>query len=309
MSLTSILKSSKERDKEFQSVLREIIPKKNEFYTLSGKSAFTKEYEMVVPYTLTNPYQASLVGTAFDYLARAMIAQIVISNSEDFFKKINAENGLNIMKGFFKKSVYNSFRLNYKYKKSIKQFNSFVKGKNEIGSLVTAACYLAKLEQIFRSGLPPIDAKKSLFSDPAEEIKKELEYMCRVFQEKFLITKIISQKSKVIYNPTFGIASLMVGGADGDIIIDGVLYDFKSGKALGYSWKEVAQLIGYYFLNEISVTLNSSDWPDTNKDLEIKKVAFYKARYGEIEYFDLAHYDKQMINEITNRMILCLRKR
>ncbi len=87
MSLTSILKSSKERDKEFQSILREIIPKKNEFYTLSGKSAFTKEYEMVVPYTLTNPYQASLVGTAFDYLARAMIAQIVISNSEDFFKK------------------------------------------------------------------------------------------------------------------------------------------------------------------------------------------------------------------------------
>ncbi|GCF75397.1 hypothetical protein BC2926_29380 [Bacillus cereus] len=56
-------------------------------------------------------------------------------------------------------------------------------------------------------------------------------------------------------------------------------------------------------------TPNNSDWPDTYKDLEIKKVVFYKARYGEIEYFDLAQFDKQTINEITNRIILCLRKR
>ncbi|EDZ56992.1 hypothetical protein BCH308197_3575 [Bacillus cereus H3081.97] len=68
-------------------------------------------------------------------------------------------------------------------------------------------------------------------------------------------------------------------------------------------------MIGYYFLNEVSVTLNSSDWLDIYKDLEIKKVAFYKARYGEIECFYLAHYEKQMVNEITNRMILHLRKR
>lgn len=60
MSLTSILKSSKERDKEFQSILREIIPKKNEFYTLSGKSAFTKEYEMVVPHN-TRFHEASRI--------------------------------------------------------------------------------------------------------------------------------------------------------------------------------------------------------------------------------------------------------
>ncbi|WP_163092921.1 hypothetical protein [Bacillus cereus] len=163
MSLTSILKSSKESDKEFQSILREIIPKKNEFLTLSGKLAFTKEYEMVVPYNLTNPYNASLVGTAFDYLARAMIAQIVISNSEDFFKKINAEHGLKLMKSFLKNSVLASFKLNYKYKKSIKDFQKFIKGKNEISSLINAACYLAKLEHFFRSGLPPMDTKKSLF--------------------------------------------------------------------------------------------------------------------------------------------------
>ncbi|MED3077021.1 MULTISPECIES: hypothetical protein [Bacillus] len=307
MSLTSILKSSKERDKEFQSILRKIIPKKNEFKTVSGKTAFTKEYEMLVPYTLTNPYQASLVGTAFDYLARAMIAQVAIGNSEDFFKKINAENGLKIMKSFFKKSILSSFKLNYHYKKSIKQFQLFINGKNEINELITAACYLAKLEHIFRSGLPPMNPKKSLFSNPEEVIKKELEDMCRAFQKRFLVTEIVSQKSKVIYNPTFGIASLMVGGADGDIIIDGVLYDFKSGKALGYSWKEVAQLIGYYFLNEISVTLNSSEWSDAYKDLKIKKVAIYKARYGEVEYFDLANYDRQMVSEITNKMILHLK--
>lgn len=49
--------------------------------------------------------------------------------------------------------------------------------------------------------------------------------MCDVFQERFIPT--INSSSKIIYNPNFGVASAFVGGADGDVIIDGTLYDFK----------------------------------------------------------------------------------
>lgn len=53
---------------------------------------------------------------------------------------------------------------------------SCIKGKNEISSLITAACFLAKLEHIFRSSMPQMDIKKSLFSEPAAEIEMAVKY-------------------------------------------------------------------------------------------------------------------------------------
>ncbi|PKR92786.1 DNA repair protein [Bacillus cereus Rock4-18] len=40
------------------------------------------------------------MGTAFDYIARLMIARIVINNREGLFTELAAEKGLNKMKRF-----------------------------------------------------------------------------------------------------------------------------------------------------------------------------------------------------------------
>lgn len=131
----------------------------------------------------------------------------------------------------------------------------FVADGNDFQTIIKVSCFLANLECVYRDHRPPVNIRKSLFSPPSDDIARELEAMCKVFEEKFLVPEIIHEESKVVYNPNFGLASLMVNGADGDIIIDGVLYNFKTGKSFVYSSENAAQLIGYYLLNEISLAV------------------------------------------------------
>ncbi|WP_062353417.1 hypothetical protein [Bacillus kwashiorkori] len=78
MPLSSVLKGSKPNEKEFQLILREIILDKKTFKTISGRKAFFKiEYEALVPYDLVKGYNSTVIGTAFDYLARIMLARVV----------------------------------------------------------------------------------------------------------------------------------------------------------------------------------------------------------------------------------------
>ncbi|MEK4790528.1 hypothetical protein [Bacillus sp. FSL K6-2971] len=61
MSLTSNLS----KVPQFKEIVAAIAPKKKDFKTLSGKSPFSKEYKTLVPYTLENPSDASLIGDCF----------------------------------------------------------------------------------------------------------------------------------------------------------------------------------------------------------------------------------------------------
>jgi hypothetical protein len=300
MSLTSLLKGSKPNQKEFQEILRAIIPSKKLFQTISGKEAFSKvEYEVLVPYNLVKKYNSSVIGTAFDYLARIMLSRVVEKNREEVYTNLSAERGLMILSRFLKNHSSIESKIKKKYKRSMKRLKAYSKNKKDINDLALDACFLAKLDHILRSGLPPTNLyEKSFFDDPDDEIIMDLKLLCDVFQEKFIPT-VLSPSSEVIYNPNFGVSSAFVGGADGDIIIDGTLYDFKTGKGVGYKWQEVAQIVGYFLLEEISLEVNNSEGnyfiDDSYQHLDIKRIAFYRARYGEIEYIDTSYFDKNLI--------------
>ncbi|MBM7554417.1 hypothetical protein [Thalassobacillus pellis] len=296
ISLTSMLKSKTHTHKEFQTILREALPKKKSFRTISGHAPFSSEYQMIVPYTLTNPYKSFLVGIAFDYLARIMIAKMVKKNKEVSYINLTAEKGLTVMKLLMQKNKWAFFRLKRKYIKIIKKMKQCINGKKDIESLIPNTCFLAKLEQVYRSGMPPMDINKAFYTDPESDVINDLKQMCHTFQRYFLTDKVITPYSEVIYNPNFGVASSFVGGADGDIFIDGTLYDFKSGKSKGYKWQEVAQLVGYFLLNELSAELEEG-FLHANKPLTIKRIAFYRARYGEIEYFDISSFHEPSIEQ------------
>ena len=132
--------------------------------------------------------------------------------------------------------------------------------------------------------------------------------MLEVFQTKFINSGIITPESIVVYNPTFGDASYFCGGADADIYIDGTLYDFKCTKREGYVWKDVSQILGYYLLDCIS-----KDSKDRENDLdkyEIRRIAFYKARFGEVEYYDVSRESySQTIKEFEKIFWKYVRKR
>nr|WP_304220243.1 hypothetical protein [Fredinandcohnia onubensis] len=98
MSLSSLLKGSKPNEKEFKAILKEIIPDKKSFKTISGKEAFSKtEYEAIVPYTLVKSYNSTVIGTSFDYLARIMLARVVKKKRDESYTDITAEGGFKVL--------------------------------------------------------------------------------------------------------------------------------------------------------------------------------------------------------------------
>jgi hypothetical protein len=319
MSLSSILTGTKEKDKEIQSILKSIIPPRKVFNTISGLSPFSAQYKLYVPYSLSSPFNSRVVGTAFDYLARMIIASIVDKNKSTAFSHLAAYSGLiNVERNIKSKKVISELEAKYidslvaflkliyinkldvKLKKSdlnkiewvaYKEFLKCPKGL-EWNELYLGAYYFAKLELVYRSGgLLPSDIKKSLMDDPDTEILLELEKLCNVFKEKFIIPQILTSDSTVIYNPSFGSSSFELGGADADVFVDGTLYDFKTTKQGGYNWRDVAQLTCYYL---ISCSENAKE--ESTSSLygeDITRIAFYKARFGEIEFYDIKFTNQQ----------------
>ena len=343
MSLKSMLTGSSESDKAFQSVIKKNLPRKEDFSTVYGQMPFS-EYKVLAPYELENPTDAGIVGTAFDYLARAMIAQPLEKNKEEsvlglkaligierIAKKINKEELHMLQKKYvevlvdFIDYVYSNYALipdnifdrckqeefmawsKYMEKASLSSYEP----NSDITRLISGAYYLAKLEQVFRTGgMLPENGISSLIKEPSRELVRDISNLCRVFNERFIEGGLVHPKSVVIFNPSFGIASYACGGADADVYVDGVLYDFKTSKKNGYNWKEIAQLVMYYYLNEIVASIEEPDMLEAAAQLSeynIFKLAFYKARFGEIEYLDTEYFASKEaednFNEISDLLL------
>ncbi len=300
MSLKSMLKGKTEKDKQFQKILKDIINPRPSFTTISGRKAFSAEYEMLAPYSLSNPYLATLVGAGFDYLARFMVAN-KIKNSSDkklAYSHLVADHGLKKLERMIGKRDYKT--LDKKYSKGIKECKQFINNKkSSFDEIINYAGYLASLEFIARSGIPPQDIKKSLIDDTDTEVINDLRILCNVFEDKFINSGFLNETSSVLFNPRFGIGSMCCGGADADIFIDGTLYDFKCTKSKGYSWTECAQILGYYLLNIIDIRCGGQGMGiDKFGDVHrINRLAFYKGRFGEIEYIDIDLLDDSKVEQ------------
>lgn len=306
MSLTSLIKGKTETDKKVQTILRNAIPKKSEFSSMSEHQAFSQHVPIQVPYELSISYHASVVGTAFDYMARLLIARLKKDLMED---ELVARRGLDIIlkyEKFHPAGKKLTARVEKKYKQAIRQINQFTKKeKVDVKEVVPHACFLSRLEHIFRSGLPPMDIQKSLLNEELEEITEDVYKLCKVFEEVFIRTNVITKDSDVVYNPHFGKVSMGCGGADADVYIDGTLYDFKSTKAKGYKWQDIAQIYGYFLLDCIAYDMNDKSASLYGRD--IKRIAIYKARYGEIEYVDTATLSKEKLYDAKEALIRVLK--
>ncbi|MER1985861.1 MAG: hypothetical protein ABS948_08220 [Solibacillus sp.] len=301
MSLTSLLKGKKPQDKAFQHIIKETLPGKGDFKTISGNLAFSRlQYTVQVPYNLVKPYNSGIIGTAFDYLARLMIARVVKTNSDQAHNDLVAENGVNLVSGWLRNYPTTLKRVHMRFHETREHFRKCSNHEQDIKDFIQDACFLAKLEQMYRTGLPPTNLLQEEFFDaPDDEVVRDLERLCKVFQDTFIST-CVTPASTVIYNPTFGICSALAGGADGDIIIDGTLYDFKTGKDVGYKWQEAAQITGYYLFNELASEISEEE-SYTYK--EIRQIAFYRARYGEVEYMEVGDFSAHQIQQAKQEFV------
>ncbi|MHA1221691.1 MAG: hypothetical protein ACTSP3_00255 [Candidatus Heimdallarchaeaceae archaeon] len=265
MSLTSFLK------------IKEV---KEKFKQTFKKPSIKLEGELLVLPQTTN---YSLVGTAFDYLMRFIlehhnhnaitfpwIAEQVLIYLDDYLMIAETKEELDVINDFVE-----SAPSVIKFAKN--ELEKFKKTGDVSERLLHTCILLAQIDVFFRTGRPPKSYGNVEKGDVAD---------------LFELTKVIKiedfiAKDYIILNPTFGEASMLVGGADADIIIDGVLIDIKTTKFLSLKREYFDQLIGYYILTLIGGVDGIKEIP------EIKELGIYFSRYGKLVKFSV----KEVINK------------
>ncbi len=216
----------------------------------------------------TNHY--SMIGTAFDYLLRFAVE---VENEQAITKKWVAETAVEMTKntGYFKVC-------NAALKEATNAYNNYKKTKKLADETLRGALLLAQLDPIYRAGTmdPNIGTIEKL---DIEDMKNLIS-----------CAKLDAFKAKKVchLNPTFGAGSILVGGADADIIIDNTIIDIKTVKNFKLDKKYYNQLIGYYILGKIGGI------DGLNEKLEIKNLAIYYSRHATFVNFKISEIMKDV---------------
>jgi hypothetical protein len=256
MSLTSFLEGNKDVRERF----RQEFPR--------PKFSVKKD---IVALPLSNRY--SLVGTAFDYLLRFYL-QRLNSNTIDKGYWV-AESAVSLLAG--------DPQLYEKGQKIVSQAKErvarFLKTGQINDELMASTLLLGQLDPIFRAGVGHENI--GLVYD---EDMQDLRNLISIVEPS-----VFKAKELCLVNPTFGEASLMIGGADADLVIDDTIIDIKTTKKLELQGDKFHQLVGYYALHHIGRV------GGITPKLEINKVAIYFSRYAYLHTFEV----KDIVNQIT----------
>lgn len=300
------------QNKELKEILKPILPSKYAFTTNLGWEidAFSKHYTLLVPNELTNKSDARLVGIAFDYMARFIIASHIKNNKKSVLQDMVCEKAFHILKNVLADDELHIYKM--LYKEAIIKIEDYIMNiSNSYYILIPYAFLLARLEQVMRV-YPMVEASSILNYENTKdmELEEDLKKNCEVFENVFIRSGLVSKDSFVVFNPHFGIWSHKCFGADADIFIDGILYDFKCTTKNGYRSEDVAQICGYYLLHRLSKTTDNEGYEELAplKDIDINAIALYKSRYGTIERYDIAKFDKRKLEEVIEQVRIFIDK-
>jgi hypothetical protein len=198
-------------------------------------------------------------GTAFDYAMRFYLQKL--NPSAKVSRWLAEESAALVVAG--RRTARTKKRVLGIVKTAKDCVRSYLNSKREAKparELIRAAVDLAQLDLVYRIGsldLQPINDAM------VEDIGNML---ALVLPEDF------RAKRTCVLNPTFGAASELVGGADGDLVLDGTLIDIKVNKNLEMGRDIFNQLVGYYCLSCIGGIDGCRG--------KITCVAVYFARFG-----------------------------
>lgn len=227
-----------------------------------------------------NTEHYSLIGTAFDYLARFFIEK----HSNNINKRTwTAERGVERVENskpeyaeIANKKLGESKELYQKY--LIDDINDITNAK-----LVGSSLDLARLESEFRGAYgDPIQYLGDNHPGDVDDLKnlsRQLKHNEGIFTSK-----------EAHLNPAFGPFSIILGGADADVIIEGNLVDFKTSKYPTFKTEYWNQLIGYAVLvdchNEMCQKSSEYEFEELP---EIESLCVYFSRYGEMVEVDASN--------------------
>jgi len=289
MSLTSIL--SDKNNQELRDKL------KTEFL----RPAFTLKAEIKAA-PLTKNW--GTVGTAFDYLMRFYLQHhnkntfiqrdtwVADHSYEMLTNQFITSKAKEVRTGFHRDKIFRTKDLlkilTDQYDQTKTNYSKYVENGELTDDLIANTIFLAKLDAYFRAGV--ID--QNFDNHDPDDIKDLKSLISLVDKNNF------TAKQKCYFNPTFGQGSMLVGGADADLIIDNTLVDIKATKHLKLERAHLNQVLGYYILSLIGgVNGNPSDRP-------IENIGLYFARHGELWTLPIQNFgDKGKFEEFKDWFI------
>lgn len=208
--------------------------------------------------------RARLVGTAFDYLFRFYLQHL---NPNAVCRRWIAEEALTRLttnQGLHKKGqeIVEGAR---------KKVAEFLKSGRITDELIRSAVLLAGLDPIVRAGVGHENIGLVYKHDV-----QDLRNLIGVIEPR-----LFKAQKLCLLNPTFGKASLLVGGADADLVIDDTIIDIKTTKNLKCLPRDFHQLIGYYILHQIGSI------GELEPKLRINKFAVYFSRFAYLQIFEV----------------------
>ncbi|EQD51674.1 hypothetical protein B1A_12971 [mine drainage metagenome] len=237
----------------------------------------------------------SLIGTAFDYLLRSELRRLHPNAIE---KSLIAENSIDLVNGHVQIEGYFSAKNQKIGKKELRSMKDVAKKYREErtqfiengvlkNSFLETTIKFARMDVVFRAGVYDDVEKEVDFLD-IEDMKALYNLVPNNFK---------NSSSLIMLDPAFGSASMMVGGADVDLIIGDTMIDIKTTKEMKldeYFW---SQIVGY------SILANKARETETSFPV-IKKLGLYFSRYGKLWEIDADYvYKNPNYEELKRKLI------
>lgn len=209
--------------------------------------------------TISSNINPSMVGTAFDYMFRFELKRkYPWAIESEWIAEIGLRNILakhQVVDGdasprhpaFIKWGGPGQRTLDYTKSARAKYYKN--PNDKNLRKLVEMCYRLSYLDVIYREGKPPSVPvpKDKLMPAPTEEEINDIISMISK-SEEFINSETFSDSKFIVLNPTFGDYSMLVGGADADIITSTSLIDLKTSHNTRITNYNLAQIMGYYFL-------------------------------------------------------------
>ncbi|MBD2207781.1 hypothetical protein H6G33_36335 [Calothrix sp. FACHB-1219] len=208
---------------------------------------------------------ASLVGTAYDYLLRFYIKYLNPHAQDGGWV---AGNALHYFQHIERNDLYEQAAMVIERAKQ--NYQTFLRDGQFTDELLKSSLLLAKLDAVYR--IRYIHENLLAINDIDVQDLRNLVGL--------LNPEIFPATGNIVLNPSWADASLLVSGADGDLMIDDLLVDIKTLKKLSLGRREFNQLMGYYTLSFIAQKFQPNA-------IELTRLGIYFSRFGILYQFNV----------------------
>jgi hypothetical protein len=206
------------------------------------------------------------IGTAFDYIFRfGLIARGYAKRTS-----IVASKGL---LNFRRPYKVDSAEVLNRYTRSLLKLDKMRAIRKLRKDCASAAFTLSRFDVFYRAF--SID-EKIILQEPSAKQISELQRLYEIIP-----WEVFKPKKSIFLNPTFNHGSLLVGGADCDLIIDNKIIEIKTIKRNNISIGDIRQLLGYYILAKNFGIAGS------RSKFQRDKLGVYLARHGKVIWFSV----------------------